>query len=116
MATNIDILTEIRDMRKDFGERLGLLETSAALTNQSIERLTGKVNKIDEVVITGNGDEPLKQTVRDTKNKLDCHLDEMKTIDKEKKDNRTWFNRLVIGAIVAQTVGWIFLIVKGYII
>ena len=116
MASNIEILNAVTAMRNEFGERLGLLETSSALANQSLNLLTSKVDKIDQVVITGNGESPLREIVKDTKNRLDGHLKDMKDCEKEKKDNKVWFNRLVIGAIVAQSIGLLFLIMRGGII
>lgn len=92
-VTNADIYNKLIDI----GERLSTLEA-----------ITPVVAELQKVVIAGNGTPPMKERV----NKIEDYVRECKDADKEKKDGKQWFNRLVIGAIVAQTAGLIFALVK----
>jgi hypothetical protein len=45
-------------------------------------------------------------------NNVERYIGDCKDKEKDKKDSKQWFNRLVMGAIVAQTAGLIFALVK----
>lgn len=87
MATSND---KIYDVLLDIQGRLSTIET-----------LAPTVHMLDRIVLKGNGTQPLTQ-------RMDCVetiLKSQKDAEKEKKDGRVWFNRAIIGAIVAQSVG-----------
>jgi len=104
MATNTEILQEIREMRTDFGCRLGNLETSTALINKGMTSLTSKVDEHDKILIVGNGELPLKQMARDTRDKLETHLNEAKDAIKGKIDFSNKTKLLLIGSGISFTV------------
>jgi hypothetical protein len=91
--TNADIYNKLIDIEG----RLSTVETFAPVVDQ-----------LQRIVIAGNGTQPLKERM----NKVEDYIKGCKDSEKEKKDGKQWFNRLVIGAIVAQTAGLIFALVK----
>lgn len=94
MATSND---KIYDILIDIQGRLSTIETIAPT-----------VHALDRIVIKGNGTQPLTQ-------RMDCVetiLKSQKEAEKDKKDGKTWFNRVVIGAIVAQSVGLLVALFK----
>jgi hypothetical protein len=92
-VTNADIYNKLIDIEG----RLSTVETFAPV-----------VAELQRIVIAGNGTPPMKERV----NKIEDYVKGCKDAEKEKKDGKQWFNRLVIGAIVAQTAGLIFALVK----
>lgn len=104
MATNTEILQEIREMRSDFGCRLGNLETSTALIKESMSLVTSKVDNHDKILVVGNGELPLKQMARDTRDKLETHINEAKDAIKEKVDFSNKTKLLLIGSGISFTV------------
>jgi hypothetical protein len=74
----------------------------------SVEVITPVVAELQKIVIAGNGTQPLKERM----NNVERYIGDCKDKEKDKKDSKQWFNRLVIGAIVAQTAGLIFALVK----
>ena len=85
-------------------ELLKNMAVDIAIIKKAIEPLPDMFKDI----YVGNGDPPIRDTCRDYL----AEKKKEKEIEKEKKDNKQWFNRLVIGAIVAQTAGLIFALVK----
>lgn len=96
--SNAEILTEIRGLRADFDGRMRTIETTVALTQQTVGGLALSVKKINEVVITGNGKDPLVQTVKEIRDDLDNHLEEAKSNKKRWYDN---WDKVLVGAIGA---------------
>jgi len=74
----------------------------------SVEVITPVVAELQKIVIAGNGTQPLKERM----NNVERYIGDCKDKEKDKKDSKQWFNRLVIGAIVAQTACLIFALVK----
>ena len=96
--SNADIMAELRGMRSDFDGRMRAVETTVALTQQTVDGLAASVKKINEVVITGNGKAPLVQTVKEIRDDLDNHLEEAKSNKKRWYDN---WDKVLVGAIGA---------------
>ncbi len=92
-VTNADIYNKLIDIEG----RLSTVETFAPV-----------VTELQKIVIAGNGTPPMKERM----NLIEHYITDCKDKEKEKKDSKQWFNRLVIGAIVAQTAGLIFALVK----
>ena len=74
----------------------------------SVEGVAPVVAELQKIVIAGNGTQPLKERM----NNVERYIGDCKEKEKDKKDSKQWFNRLVMGAIVAQTAGLIFALVK----
>jgi hypothetical protein len=95
MATgNAEILAEIKDMRKEFDARLRAVENNTALTHQTVSGLCGDVDKLNAVVISGNGSPPLKQTVKEL-------VDDVNDLKSAKKETRSFWRDF--GSKVLQT-------------
>ena len=74
----------------------------------TVEGIAPVVSDLQKIVIAGNGTPPMKERL----NNIEAYVKGCKETEKEKKDGKQWFNRLVLGAIVAQTAGLIFALVK----
>lgn len=92
-VTNADIYNKLIDIEG----RLSTVETFAPVVDQ-----------LQRIVIAGNGTPPMKERL----NIVEKYIGDCKDKDKDKKDSKQWFNRLIIGAIVAQTAGLIFALAK----
>jgi len=74
----------------------------------SIEALAPTIQSLEKVVMKGNGTQPLTQRV----DCIEAAMRSQKEADKEKKDGKIWFNRAIVGAIVAQSVGLLIALFK----
>lgn len=110
MATgNAEILAEIKDMRKDFDERLRAVENNTSLINQTVAGLCGDVNKLNEVVITGNGTQPLKQIVKE----IQDDVNDLKSAKKETRSFWRDFGSKVLQTSVGAAIG-VFMAKMGW--
>lgn len=101
MAGSAEILTEIKDMRKEFDTRMRIVETNTALTQQTVQGLSQDMKLINEVVIIGEKDPPLKQQVKDLRD----DITELKCGEKEKRGFWRDFGSKVLQTGIGAIIG-----------
>lgn len=100
MALSAQILQKLDDQAESIGE----IGTQTALTRQAVDNMTPKLDKLYEVVITGNGHKPLVQRMDNAENFIDCK----KAEEKEKKEGVNKFQWIIITALVGNILATAF--------
>jgi predicted ATPase len=78
----------------------------------AIETLAPTVNELEKIVMKGSRNGSVTQPLTQRMDCVETAIKSQKDTEKEKKDNKTWFNRAIVGAIVAQSVGLLIALFK----
>ena len=97
-----EVLCEVKEMRADFGRRLGELEITTSLIKQSIGQISPTVENLEKILLLGNGDPPMRATVKSTKELLDQHIKEAKDKTAGKKGIWIKIMLLAIGMLISN--------------
>jgi hypothetical protein len=97
---NKDILDEIQEMRRDTDKRLRDIEITSSETRSKVEVMNMTVNRLDKVVIVGNGTKPMQERL----NNVEDYIKVLKDCDADKKDTTKKTRLLWLGAGISFTV------------
>ena len=86
--------------------------TNLAVDIEAIKKTIEPLPEMYKDIYIGNGHPPMRKTCRDYEEEKRCKETAKTEALKEKKDDHKWFNRAVIGALIANTTGVLFMIFK----